>query len=81
MAHFYGDLQGNRGEATRCGSKDSGIRSHVRGWNVGCLATCFTDDQGRDCVGITVTSGSGYNNGATLSLGTFTRIDNKLVKI
>lgn len=32
MAHFYGWLQGNRGEATRMGAKDSGIDSWVQGW-------------------------------------------------
>lgn len=32
MAEFYGRLQGNRGEATRCGSKDSGIRATVESW-------------------------------------------------
>lgn len=25
MAHFFGSIQGNRGEATRLGSKDSGL--------------------------------------------------------
>ena len=32
MAHFYGRLQGNRGEATRCGSKDSGIHTTAESW-------------------------------------------------
>ncbi len=35
MSHFYGDLQGSRGSATRCGTRSSGISSHPRGWNVG----------------------------------------------
>lgn len=29
MATFYSRIQGNRGEATRCGSKDSGVRAEV----------------------------------------------------
>lgn len=33
--HFYGNMQGNRGETTRGGSMSSGIRAHVRGWNAG----------------------------------------------
>lgn len=33
MAHFYGRLQGNRGEATRCGSKDSGIDATAESWS------------------------------------------------
>lgn len=33
MSHFYGTLQGNRGEATRCGSKDSGMQTHCASWS------------------------------------------------
>ena len=33
MSHFYGTLEGSRGEATRCGTKDSGITTHAAGWN------------------------------------------------
>lgn len=36
MSHFYGTLQGNRGEATRCGSKKSGIATHAASWS-GCV--------------------------------------------
>lgn len=32
MAHFYGVLQGSRGEATRCGTKASGMRTHAASW-------------------------------------------------
>lgn len=33
MSHFYGYLQGTKGQTTRCGTKTSGINSHVRSWN------------------------------------------------
>ena len=33
MAVLYGTLKGNRGEVSRCGSKDSGIRAMVKTWN------------------------------------------------
>lgn len=33
MSRFYGCLQGCRGEATRCGSTDSGIRASVQNWD------------------------------------------------
>lgn len=33
MAQFYGRLQGARGEATRCGSKASGMRGTVETWS------------------------------------------------
>lgn len=32
MADFYGTLQGQKGEATRLGSKKSGIRSTLQTW-------------------------------------------------
>jgi hypothetical protein len=35
MSRFYGEIQGNRGEATRQGSPDSGFYGHIRGWNCG----------------------------------------------
>jgi len=57
MSHFYGDLQGSRGEATRCGTAWSGISSHVRGWHVGARATMRVDN-GQDVAYITATAGS-----------------------
>lgn len=32
MSHFYGIISGNRGEATRGGSKDSGYRATAASW-------------------------------------------------
>lgn len=32
MSEFYGRIQGSRGEATRCGSKDSGISATAETW-------------------------------------------------
>lgn len=32
MAEFYGRIQGNRGEATRMGSKDSGFVASCQSW-------------------------------------------------
>ena len=32
MSKFYGTLQGSRGEATRCGSKRSGIETIAASW-------------------------------------------------
>ena len=49
MAHFYGEIQGNRGGATRMGSKDSGFRAHIRGWHVGVRVQCWYDEEtGKD---------------------------------
>ena len=33
MSHFYGALQGGRGQATRCGHKSSGINTVAASWD------------------------------------------------
>lgn len=58
MSHFYGTMQGSRGEATRQGTKQSGLSAHIRGWGVGVYVTIFVDDMGRDCVQVRRTGGS-----------------------
>ena len=35
MTHFRATIQGNRGEASRLGSKPSGIKATVNGWDIG----------------------------------------------
>ena len=32
MSHFYGTLKDHRGEATRCGTKSSGITTQTASW-------------------------------------------------
>lgn len=64
MAHFYGEIQGNRGEATRMGTKDSGFRGHIRGWHVGGSVNChYNESKDRDEISIYATKGSnGYGS-------------------
>lgn len=60
MGHFYGDIQGNRGEASRMGSRDSGFRWHCRGWNVG-SGGYLSHVEGQDICQVNATAGSsGY---------------------
>lgn len=44
MAHFYGTLQGNRGEATRSGSKDSGLTAVAASWDGAVKTTLHYDE-------------------------------------
>ena len=68
MAHFYGEIQGNRGEATRMGTKDSGFSGHIRGWKVGGSVNCnYNESKDRDEVSIYATGGSGYGNNEHLA--------------
>lgn len=66
MAHFYGDLKGNRGEATRMGTANSGISGHIRGWDFGARVTCYVNRDGEDCVRVVLTGGS--NNSSTCAV-------------
>ena len=44
MSHFYGTLQGNRGEATRAGSKKSGIMTYAASWAGAVCVTAYVRD-------------------------------------
>lgn len=48
MSHFYGTLQGSRGEATRCGSKDSGIHTVAASWQGAISVNLFHDEETRE---------------------------------
>lgn len=72
MAHFYGNIQGNRGEATRMGTKDSGIEGHIRGWTNGCRVNCYVDINGNDVVEIYATTGSSFRGIGQIRIATIT---------
>ena len=58
MAQFYAQIQGNRGSATRGGSKDSGIQGHIRGWNSGIRVEGHHEEDLGDIILVYSTSGS-----------------------
>lgn len=58
MSRFYASIQGNRGEATRGGSKDSGIYGHIRGWHIGARVDVDAIGTTRDEVTVQITGGS-----------------------
>lgn len=57
MAHFRGVIQGNRGDASRLGSKDSGMTAHADGWHTGATVRIQHVD-GRDRVSVYRTGGN-----------------------
>lgn len=62
MAHFRATISGGRGEASRLGTKGSGIRAHAHGWTVGGQVEASHNlPGGRDIVRACITGGS---NGA-----------------
>ena len=60
MAHFYGEISGStRTTGTRCGTKLSGIRSHIRSWDKGVEVYCEYDKySNRNIFRIYMTGGS-----------------------
>lgn len=57
MAHFIANVEGNRGSASRTGTKNSGITSHTRGWNLGVRVEMKHED-GEDVAYVYETGGS-----------------------
>ena len=77
MAQYYADIQGNRGQATRMGTKKSGLDGHIRGWHVGCRVFMrFNEETQRDECTIDLTGGSS-GSGKSKRIGTFTVDDLK----
>jgi len=78
MAQFYADIQGNRGEATRMGTKKSGLDGHIRGWHIGARVWMrYNEETQEDECTVDLTSGSDYGGGSGKRLGTFTVKDIK----
>ena len=63
MARFYARIKGNKGAVTRLGTEASGIYGLIQGWRIGVSSHVFVDDDGRDTVSVSLTSGS--NGGAS----------------
>jgi hypothetical protein len=77
MANFRATIQGQRGAASRLGSKKSGLNAHINGWQMGVrVYAYFNEKDGEDKFDITLTSGS---NGGSMPkhLGTFSLKDLK----
>lgn len=58
MAHFYGNLKGSRGAATRCGTASSGLSVSARSW-AGSVTVELEERSGRTFVHLFARDGSG----------------------
>jgi hypothetical protein len=74
MARFYGSVKGSRSEATKTGSKASGIEGHIRGWDFGVRVRCYVNKDGEDECEVSLTGGSNGYKGDVV-LGTFSEKD------
>jgi len=73
MAHFYGTLQGSKGQATRQGNRHSGISTSCQGWSCG-IDVLGNSSMDLDVFSVFLTSGTD-NDKNRIMLGTFTRQD------
>ena len=59
MAHFRATIKGQRGQASRLGSKSGGMEVTVRGWNAGLTITARHDEStGEDIFEVASDGGS-----------------------
>jgi hypothetical protein len=58
ISQFYGGIQGNQGEATRMGSKDSGFRAYAQSVSSRVTVRYWYGDDGNSA---TLTIGGGYS--------------------
>ena len=67
MSHFYGRLQGSRGQATRCGTKKSRMDITCASWEGAVNAYAYYDEKsGRDMVLVTLKTWHGYGTDRVL---------------
>jgi hypothetical protein len=59
MARFRGTISGQRGEASRLGSPQSGLSVHANGWDAGVSVNAYVDEHDADVFDVRATAGSG----------------------
>jgi hypothetical protein len=79
IAHFYGTIQGSRGEASRIGSGASGLHARAQGWHIGASIYALVDVDGKDRVRVNITLGSSGPE-AEVCLGFFSEDDLRALK-
>lgn len=72
MSRFYGEVEGNGSVASRMGGKVSGLRGHIRGWNLGAKVKMWVNSEGEDVCTIHLSSGSSPDLSDVL-IGSFNR--------
>ena len=70
MSHFYGYIHGNRGEATRCGTKDSGYTAWAQGWEGRIsISLWYNETDDVDMFRVCLNSCHGYGSSTVLAEG------------
>jgi hypothetical protein len=67
MAQFRGTIKGNRGQASRLGTKATGLSVTANGWNIGVDANLYHNmENGKDELEVFLTGGSNHHGGKPL---------------
>lgn len=74
MAHFYGTIQGARGEASRLGSKASGLSTVAASWN-GAVRVYLYEQNGKDMARVELTPWHGHGISALIYDGPINEYD------
>ena len=77
MATFYGTIQGHRTQATRTGTKNSGIRASVQSWRGSIITELFEND-GQLFIRVELAKGASMCSGSTIFSGTLEEFEKKL---
>ena len=75
MAQFRGTIQGNRGRASRLGTKNSGLSVSANGWHIGVRVELDHVDS-KDIATVYLTGGSSGRNMKSRELGRFVEGEN-----
>jgi len=80
MSHFYGYLQGSRGETTRCGGIDSGIHTRIKSWKNDIDASLSNDDG--DVLSLSIPKGlTTFINGIKVDISKITEKNLLLIQL
>ena len=77
MSALYCTVQGCRGEATRCGSKSSGVRASVQSWNGSLVSYMDLDDNGNPVITLKASEGSSGYGSETIFSGSLEEVKAK----
>lgn len=80
MSTFYSTIKGNRGAATRCGSRNSGIKAAVQSWDGSLISSLHYDHEGKLIVELSTSDGSSSYGSNRIFSGTLEELTNKLNK-
>lgn len=78
MSKLYSSIQGCRGEATRCGSKSSGVRASVQSWQGSLISYMELDDNENPVVTLKTSGGSSSYGNETIFRGSLEELKAKL---